>query len=204
MGVGNPVHRPSVQALMREVELRPNEPRAEGLDEATMGMFGLGHASPYQISFDSSSAFDFIALQNVMAHIRRVSFSDRLTAAWKAAGFRSERQAALACDVSPQRFNSWTKGARPDPVTLAKVARVLKTTPSALLSEGTDEGLRDILLHLFALEGMTSDRADTLASAVLEAKRLLEVFPEDAPLHTRASHAAHAAWQQQQPQARGT
>lgn len=206
MRVGNASGPPCVQALKGQAELVSHQLAANALNDFGVGVSDCVHTPQYQNAFDISSGFDFISTPRLTAHIFGVSFAERLTSAWKAAGFKSERQAALACEVSPQRFNSWTsdKGTRPDHLTLERVARVLKTTPRMLLNEEDEPALKGILLHLFQLEGIPDDRADNLANVVIEARRLLEVFPEDAPLDVRASHAALAAWRQRQSPPRGT
>lgn len=182
---------------------------ADGVDQGAVGMLFLEHAPSYQRSVDIASVFSLIAPYGLLMHNPGMSFGERLRRAIKAAGYKSARQFALdglGWDAAsgPQRLQNYiTKDRVPDRETLKLIAGKLGTTPAALLNEAIDAGLRDILLTLLELEGIPRDKADTLADAVLEAKRLLEVFPDDAPLQTRATHAAHAAWRQQQPATTG-
>jgi transcriptional regulator with XRE-family HTH domain len=182
---------------MADVELAPDKRWADVVDEIAVGVPLLDHARLYQRRVDTSRAFLLIAIAEALTQDDAMSFGARLTAAWKSAGYKTERQAALACELSPQRFNNYIKGRIPDKLTLQRIAEKFNTTPGALLNEGADEALKDILLRLFELEGIPADRADTLASAAIEAKRLLEALPDEGPVQVRAQLAAHAAWSSQ-------
>lgn len=168
------------------------------------------HASMlYQHPVDTARGQSFIPAIYALRHIGRMAtqpldtaFGERLKAAIRRAGFKSDRRFALdglKWDASngPQRLSNYIKGRIPDAPTLRQIAAALSIPPSELLSGDDGAGLRDILLHLLELEGIDRDRSDTIASVFLEAKRLLETFPDEAELPTRARFAAHAAWQQQ-------
>lgn len=184
----------------------------DGLQQAIVGVPLSGHAPFYQRVVYIARGQSFIGGRRPLMHSRTmardVKFGARLKAAMIAAGFKSARKFATeglgwSEDNGPQRLNNYLKGRVPDYETLRQLAQVLKLAPSSLLSEGVDDGLRDILLQLLVLEGIPDDKADTLASAALEARRLLETFPDDDPLPTRAKFAARAAWHQRRSPAHG-
>lgn len=142
--------------------------------------------------------------QTHFSHIASMTFGERLLAAIQASEFKNPNRLAVALEWSPQRLNNYIKKSRvPDRASLRALAAKLKTTPEALLSEDDETALRDILLRLFELEGIPEERADTIASAFLVAKRLLSTFPDEGELQTRARLAAHSAWQTQLPQELG-
>lgn len=141
-----------------------------------------------------------MALAEQIQQNGNMTFGERLKAAIKSSEFKNPNRFAVALGWSPQRVNNYIKKDRvPDKLTLQVLATKLKTTPDALVSEDDDSGLRYILLHLLGLEGIPEDRADTIASAFLAAKRLLATFPEEGEPQTRARLAAHSAWQLQPP-----
>lgn len=198
----NPTLPPPVQALMAQIELAPQNRRADLIDQLAMGMGIGGHSALYQRRVDGSSGFSFIAPNRDCGQEFCVGFGDRLRAAIKAAGYRSER--AFAIDMGwgpengPQRVNNYTKRNRiPDRETLAAMARKLKTTPESLLNEADDQALSDILSRLLHLEGIPPDRADTIASVFLAARRLHSTSPDEGDPRTRARLAAQYAWQSQ-------
>lgn len=138
-------------------------------------------------------------------HTAPMSFGKRLRAAIKASRFKSNRRFAIEGlgwppDNGAQRLQNYLDGREPDFETVKSMARALDISPSDLISEGVEDGLRDILLQLLSLGGIDPDKADTIANATLEAKRLLESESgqEDSPLGTRARLAARLAWRAQQ------
>lgn len=196
----NPTLPPPVQALMAQIELAPQDRRADLIDQLAMGMGIGGHSALYQRRVDGSSGFSFIAANRDYGQGFCVGFGDRLRAAIKAAGYKSERAFAIELwgPGGPQRVNNYTKHNRiPHRDTLALMARKLKTTPEALLNEADDEALSDILSRILHLEGIPPDRADTIASVFLAARRLHSTSPDEGDPRTRARLAAQYAWQSQ-------
>lgn len=205
MSVGDAALAPSVKALMAQLELGAQNGRPDLVDKLAMGMPISEHAPLYQRCVDTTSPLSFIARTSLLPDGCRMSFGCRLKAAIKGAGYKNPRRFAidgLGWDEQggPQRLQNYINGRVPDRETLKLIAAKLGTSPGELLNESVDAGLRDILLTLLELEGIPVEKADTLASAVLAAKRLLEAAPNDGPLATRAKIAAHAVWQTQRPQ----
>lgn len=137
-------------------------------------------------------------------------FGARLRTLISLAGFKSLRRFAIDGmgwpeDGGAQKLNNYVKGRIPDVETLLKMADALKVSVVDLLgmqdaNSAPDEGWKDILQHLLELEGIPSDKADTIASVSLAAQRLFRAFPEEEPVETRARYAARAAWSQRPPQ----
>lgn len=205
MSVRDAALPPSVQALMAELELSAENGRPDLVNEFAVRVPVCEHAPLYQRCVDIASALSFIAGERLLPDNRRMSFGTRLKAAIRQAGYKSARRFAidgLGWDEQggPQRLQNYINGRIPDRETLKLIASKVNTSPSELLNEGVDAGLRDILLTLLQLEGIPAEKADTLASAVVEAKRLLEAAPAEADLGTRARLAAQLVWQTQHPQ----
>lgn len=194
---------PGIQALMAQAELRAQEGRPNLVDELAMRMSISGHAALYQRPVDTSSPQTLIGSNHPLLHTTGMDFPTRLRQAIsQSRKHKNARQLALALGWSAQRIDNYLKlhdGKEriPDRKSLALLAAELETTPEALLNETTDDGMKDILLALLAIEGISPDRADMLASAAIEAKRLLDNTIDDAPTPTRARFAANLVWQQQ-------
>lgn len=202
MAVRNPPLAPGIKALMAQIELAPHERRTDLINKLAMGMGVFEHGPMYQQLVDAASGFSFIAGESDFLHCFNVGFGQRLRAAIKAAGYKSERKFALDLGwdpgSGPQRLSNYIlKGRIPDRDTLKQMAAKLKTTPEALLNEADDAALRDILLHLLELEGIPLDKADTIATAFLVARRLHSAAATEGDSQMRARLAAHFAWQSQ-------
>jgi transcriptional regulator with XRE-family HTH domain len=196
---------PHVKALMAQRELAADHSRPEGVDDVVVGVPTLKHAALYQRLVDIATALSLLAQKDGSDQKACMQFGEKLESAIRASEFKNPNRLAVALGWSPQRLSNYIKKDRiPDRPSLRAIAEKLKTTPEALISEGDENALRDILLRLFELEGIPEDRADTLASAFLVAKRLLSTFPDEGELQTRARLAAHSAWQTQPPPALGT
>lgn len=218
MGVWDSPLPPCVQALRGQPELLPDEIGADGVDQGVMGR-GFGeHASKYQRSVYIARGQTFIGRAAVLMHKLSVAhdpeFGARLRTLIPLAGYKNPRRFAIDgmgwdADGGPQKLNNYMKGRIPDVETLVQMAAALKVSVTDLLGvSGTsaipDEGLKGILRHLLELEGISPDKADTIANVSLAAQRLLQVFPDEEPLLTRVKFAARAAWHQRQPQERHT
>lgn len=189
---------------MAQRELVTERSSAQRVDEGAMGMSAFAHEPLYQRFVDIARGLSLMEGQTHISQMAGMAFGERLLAAIQASEFKNPNRLAVALEWSPQRLNNYIKKNRvPDRTALRVIAERLKTSPEALLDEGDEDALRDILLRLFELEGIPEDRADTLASAFLVAKRLLATFPDEGELQTRARLAAHSAWQTQPPQALG-
>jgi transcriptional regulator with XRE-family HTH domain len=194
---------------MAQIELSSDRRRSDIINKLAMGVPITEHVPLYQRSVDTTSPNSLIAAHCALMHNAGMSFGCRLRDAIRAAGFKSARRFALdglGWDeaTGPQRLQNYLGGRIPDRDTLKLIAGKLGTTPGELLNEGADEALRDILLPLLQLGDIPPDKADTIASAFLEAKRLIEVLPDEGPMQTRARIAAHAAWQTQHYPTPGT
>lgn len=110
-----------------------------------------------------------------------MTIGDRIKRAWEGAGFKNQRQAAMALGWSAQRLSHYVNNKRaPDLAALQHLAVTFQTTPGELLGGGTDDqSLRDTLLKLFQLMGRTSDQAHTLANIVLESLRLHAAYRQE-------------------------
>jgi transcriptional regulator with XRE-family HTH domain len=203
---------PSVEPLGGEAEGLSDELGADRLDQVVVGVRVRGHTPEYQHSVYISRGQTFIGLAAAVMHKLRVAhdpaFGERLRHYIARSEYKNPRRFAIGGmgwpeDSGAQRLNQYLKGRIPDVETLLAMSDAINVSVSDLLglhgpSSAPDEGLRGILQHLLALEGIEADRADTIASALLGAQRLLRAFPDEEPLPTRAKFAARAAWLQQQ------
>lgn len=187
----------------------------DGAKNAILGMEMLGHAPFYQRSVYISRGQSFIGVATALLHKRAVandpSFGARLKALIPLAGYKNPRRFAIDGmgwpeSAGPQRLNQYLKGRVPDAETLVQMADALSVSVTDLLgldqtSSSADESLQGILRHLLELEGILPDKADTIASALIAARRLFQAFPDEEPLPVRTKYAARAAWlQRQQPE----
>lgn len=194
--------------------MTPHYVTTYGGEDAVFGVKYIGHDPLYQRCVYTSRGQTFIGRAAALMHKLRVAndpeFGKRLRALIPLAGFKSARRFAIDGmgwpeEGGPQRLNSYLKGRVPDVETLAQMASALRVSLPDLLgmhdaNAAPDEGWKGILIHLLELEGIPSDKADTIASVSIAAQRLLRALPEDDPLATRARYAARAAWIQRQPQ----
>jgi hypothetical protein len=204
MSMGDAALLPRMKALEAKPELLAEERSAYRIDQLGMGMKFCGHAPLYQRCVDIASPDVLIAISLALMQCDGVSFGDKLRSAIRAAGFKSPRRFAIDGmgwpeSSGPQRLDNYLKGRIPDVPTVMAMASALNVSLGTLLSEATDDALRDILSSLLALEGIPEDKADTIANVAIVAKALLETLPDETPLPARARLAAHAAWRTQQP-----
>lgn len=214
VGARHPAYSPGVEALGRQPECAPDEVCPDEVDQVIVGMFRAGHTSEYQRSVYISRGQTFIGLAATLLQKLDVAqdpeFGERLRRLIPLAGYKNPRRFAIdgmgwPDTAGPQRLNQYLKGRIPDVETLVSMADPLRVSVADLLglhdaTGAADEGLKGILQHLLVLEGIEADKADTIASALLGAQRLLRAFPDEEPLPTRTKFAARAAWLQQQPQ----
>lgn len=212
MSVGNASLAPRVKALRRLTEDGADDARANLLDQGVMGVELAAHAAKYQRSVYISRGQSFIGVDASLRQTAAVeydkAFGDRLRALIKASGFKNPRRYAIdglerPADSGPQRLNNYLKGRVPDVETARIMAESLNVTAMRLYgldeaNTAADVALIDILRHLLSLEGISADKADTIASASLAAQRLLQRLPDDDPIQIRVKYAAKAAWHQQQ------
>lgn len=218
MSVGYAPHPPSVKTLRTELELGSDEIVPDFLEQHGVGVKLGGHAQEYQRCVYIARGQTFIGIAAALMQKLRVAhdpeFGARLRRFIEQAGFRSARQFAIKGmgwpeDSGAQRLNQYLKGRIPEVETLLAMADALKAPVADLLglngaNSSVDEGLKGILQHLLALEGIAPDKADTIANALLGAQRLLRAFPDEEPLPTRTKFAAQAAWLQHQHPMPGT
>lgn len=203
---------PCIQPLWAQPEVSAQDIEADVLQDRVMSV-GLGHGPWYQRSVYTSRGHTFIGVAAALMHKLRVAkdpeFGERLRHLIPLAGFKNPRRFAIdgmgwPPEAGPQRLNEYLKGRIPEVETLVQMAERLNTSVADMLglhspNSVPDEGLKGILRHLLELEGIHPDKADTIASALLGAQRLLSAFPDEEPLPTRAKYAARAAWLQQRP-----
>ena len=218
MSVGNAALAPRMKSLWAEAELRAERIEADGGHQRVVGVPLSGHTPVYQRAVYISSGETLIGrAERLMQKLRMANnpeFGARLRSAIDAAGYKNPRRFAieglgLPEASGPQRVQNYLKGRIPDLETVVQIAEAAKTTVSDLLgiadvSETDGAGLQGILRQLMQLEGIPPDRADTIASAAIAAQRLLQAFPDEEPLPTRAKFAAHAVWHQQRSPEPGT
>jgi hypothetical protein len=208
--LGDSAPPPVMHSLTAELKLDPNDFRADVINQLAVSMSGLRiprHGrTEYQQNVDTSSLHSFMESACHLSDKLRMTFGERLKKAIKEAGYRNQRRFAIDAlgwdDASgPQRLGNYiTKNRIPDEETLRHILSKLKVSREELLNEGTDDALRDILIRLFELEDIPPDKADTIATVFLEAKRLLATYPDEGEPQTRARLAAHSAWHRQPPQ----
>lgn len=217
VGVRHASNTPCVEALRGQAEGGSDQLRTDTLNDVIIGMEFRGHAPLYQRRVYTSRGQSFIGVAAALLHKRAVAndpaFGARLKALIPAAGFKNPRRFAIDGmewpeSAGPQRLNQYLKGRVPDAETLIQMASVLGVSVTELLgldqaSSAADESLQGILQHLLELEGIQSDKADTIASALIAARRLFQAFPDEEPLPVRTKYAARAAWIQRQPPALG-
>lgn len=218
MGVGHAAYAPSIEPLVRKLELRSDQVASKRVDDVCVGVELDCHNPEYQRCVYISRGQTFIGIAAAVMHKLRVAhdpeFGKRLRHYIEQAGYRSARQFAIKGmgwpeEAAAQRLNQYLRGRVPKVETILGMSDALKVSVADLLglhgaNSAADEGLRGILQHLLALEGIDPDKADTIASALLGAQRLLRAFPDEEPLPTRTKFAARAAWLQHQPPAPGT
>lgn len=204
---------PCVEALWAEPESITDYLRADVAEQGVVGMEFGSHAPQYQRSVYISRGQTFIGLAAALMHKLAVAhdaeFGERLKHLIPLAGFKNPRRFAIEGmgwpdQAGPQRLGNYLKGRIPDVETLVQMATALRVSVADLLglhnpSSAADEGMKGILRQLLELEGIAPEKADTIASTSVAARRLLEAFPDEEPLTTRAKYAARAAWLQQQP-----
>lgn len=196
---------------MAQLELAPNELRADLINKLAMGMPIVEHALGYQQFVDTSTLQSLIAVILALDNKRGMGFGARLLGLIEKSDWENQRRFAIEAlgwpeSSGPQRISNYiTKDRAPkDRKVLRKMAELLKTTPDFLLNEGSDDELRDILLQLLELAGTPDDKADTIASAFFGAKRLLAVYQAEGEPPMTPRVAARSAWHLQSPQAPGT
>lgn len=218
VGVWHPSNSPCIKALRGEAETGSHQLRSDVLNDAIVGMEFSGHSPLYQRSVYTSRGQSFIGVAATLLHKRGVAndpeFGARLKALIPLAGYKNQRRFAIdgmgwPDTAGPQRLNLYIKGRVPDAETLIQMAAALNVSVTELLgldqsSSSADASLQGILQHLLALEGIPSDKADTIASALIAARQLFQAFPDEEPLPVRTMYAARAAWIQRRQPAPGT
>ena len=123
-------------------------------------------------------------------------FSDKLRAAYLAAGYTTQRQAAAALGWSAGRLNNYAQGRRPvDMDALEHIASTFRVEPAALLSGSgpVRHDLRSILRHVLITEDIDPAKADKISQivpAIVEILAQQRVGADDPSGLLLALHAA--------------
>lgn len=198
MTVRNAALSPGIQALMAEVELAPDNLRANLIDKLAMGGDITEHFRKLNAALSSVKYGSLIARKRHVPDI--VGMLDAMAKRIKnriAELGVSQTDVAEAVGISLQRLNNYIGGRRmPDLPTLMRLASALDTTTDWLLGaeDSRSAVARVVTAELLAAEGMPDERIEVVLDAAEEAMRLLAVLPNEGDDLVRSRLAARAAW----------